>query len=78
MSQEEDKKQLNDTEDTTANQPNNEVDSDNQSDSLIVNGNENTLPCQLDIGLGTHTDSRRDDNSSNVNGKYIHFAYNYI
>jgi len=75
MSEEEDKNTLNETDNSTANQPNNENDSDNQSDSLLVNGNENTLPCQLDIGLGTHTDSRRDDNNLNINGKHIHFVY---
>jgi len=75
MSEEEDKNTLNETDNATANQPNHENDSDNQSDSLLVNGNENTLPCQLDIGLGTHTDSRRDDNNLNANGKHMHFAY---
>ncbi|XP_001950604.2 uncharacterized protein LOC100165265 isoform X1 [Acyrthosiphon pisum] len=67
MSEEEDKITLNNVENAVANPPNNEGDSDSQSDSLLINGNENTPPCQLDIGLGTHTDSRRHDNTLNVN-----------
>lgn len=72
MSEEEDKNTLNDADNAEANRPNNEGDGDIQSDNVLVNGNENSPPCQLDIGLGTHTDSRRHDNSSNVNGKYTH------
>ncbi|XP_022171813.1 uncharacterized protein LOC111034765 isoform X2 [Myzus persicae] len=67
MSEEEDKSTLNDVDNAVANPPSNEGDSNSQSDSLLVNGNENTPPCQLDIGLGTHTDSRRHDNTLNVN-----------
>ncbi|XP_060870437.1 uncharacterized protein LOC132944907 isoform X1 [Metopolophium dirhodum] len=67
MSEEEDKSTLNNVDNAVANPPSNEGDSDSQSDSLLVNGNENTPPCQLDIGLGTHTDSRRHDNTLNVN-----------
>ncbi|XP_060833775.1 uncharacterized protein LOC132917180 isoform X1 [Rhopalosiphum padi] len=67
MSEEEDKSTLNDADNAVANPPSNEGDSDSQSDNLLVNGNENTPPCQLDIGLGTHTDSRRHDNTLNVN-----------
>lgn len=67
MSEEEDKSILNDVDNAVANPPSNEGDSGSQSDSLLVNGNENTPPCQLDIGLGTHTDSRRHDNTLNVN-----------
>lgn len=71
MSEEEDKNTLNDSDNATANQRNIEGENvdDSQSDSLLVNGNENSPPCQLDIGLGTHTDSRRHDSSSNDNGK---------
>lgn len=82
MSEEEDKNTLNDSDDSAANQRNIEGDSvdGGRSDSLLVNGNENSPPCQLDIGLGTHTDSRRHDNSSNDNGKCVgkstRFAYN--
>lgn len=70
MSEEEDKNTLNDVDDAAAaaNRPNDDGDEDGQSDSSLVNGNENTPPCQLDIGLGTHTDSRRHDNNSNSNG----------
>lgn len=68
MSEEDDKSTLNDIDDAAAaNQPNG--DDDSQPDNLLVNGNENATPCQLDIGLGTHTDSRRHDNNSNANGK---------
>ncbi|KAL5234725.1 hypothetical protein ACI65C_002135 [Semiaphis heraclei] len=67
MSEEEDKNTLNDVDNAVANPPNNEGDSDSQPDNLLVNGNENTPPCQLDIGLGTHTDSRRHDNNLNAN-----------
>lgn len=76
MSEEEDKSTLNDVDNAVPNPPSNEGDSDSQSDSLLVNGNENTPPCQLDIGLGTHTDSRRHDNTLNVNGKYINSYIN--
>ncbi|XP_027851531.1 uncharacterized protein LOC114130701 isoform X1 [Aphis gossypii] len=67
MSEEEDKSILNNVDNAVANPPSNEGDSGSQSDSLLVNGNENIPPCQLDIGLGTHTDSRRHDNTLNVN-----------
>lgn len=77
MSEEEDKSTLNDVDNASANRPN-DSENDTQSDSLLVNGNANATPCQLDIGLGTHTDSRRNDNSSNVNGKYIHFSHLFI
>lgn len=72
MSEEEDKNTLNDVGNNAAaaNRPNHERDGDGSSDSLPVNGDENTPPCQLDIGLGTHTDSRRHDNNLNANGKY--------
>ncbi|XP_025415354.1 uncharacterized protein LOC112687042 isoform X2 [Sipha flava] len=66
MSEEEDKYTINDVDNVDTNRSINEGDGDGQSDSLLVNGNENTPPCQLDIGLGTHTDSIRDDNNSNV------------
>lgn len=70
MSEEEDKNTLNDVDDdaAAANRPNG--DEDGQLDSSLVNGNENTPPCQLDIGLGTHTDSRRHNNNLNANGEY--------
>jgi hypothetical protein len=68
MSEEEDKYTINDVDNVDTNRSINEGDGDGQSDSLLVNGNENTPPCQLDIGLGTHTDSIRDDNNSNVSG----------
>ncbi|XP_015364393.1 PREDICTED: uncharacterized protein LOC107162132 isoform X2 [Diuraphis noxia] len=67
MSEEEDKNTLNDVDNAVANPPSNEGDNDSQPDSLLVNGNENTPPCQLDIGLGTHTDSRRHDSNLNAN-----------
>lgn len=76
MSEEEDKNTINDVDNVANNRSNNEGDGDDQSDSLLVNGNENTLPCQLDIGLGTHTDSRRHDNNSNVSGKFVYFVHN--
>jgi len=78
MSEEEDKSTLNNVDNAVANPPSNEGDSDSQSDSLLVNGNENTPPCQLDIGLGTHTDSRRHDNTLNVNGKYTYLYISYV
>jgi len=78
MSEEEDKNTLNDVDNAVANPPSNEGDSDSQSDSLLVNGNENTPPCQLDIGLGTHTDSRRHENNLNVNGKYTYYYTSYV
>lgn len=68
MSEEEDKNTINDVDNVATNRSNIEGDGDGQSDSLLVNGNENTPPCQLDIGLGTHTDSRRDDNNTNISG----------
>lgn len=77
MSEEEDKNTLNDDDNAETNRPNNDGDGDIQSDNVLVNGNENSPPCQLDIGLGTHTDSRRHDNSSNVNGKCIHFCVQF-
>jgi len=78
MSEEEDKSTLNDADNAVANPPSNEGDSDSQSDNLLVNGNENTPPCQLDIGLGTHTDSRRHDNTLNVNGEYTYLCIAYV
>lgn len=80
MSEEEDKNTLNNVDNATAyNPPNNESDGDNQSDnSFLINGNENSPPCQLDIGLGTHTDNRRHNNNLNVNGKCRTFMYNCI
>lgn len=72
MSEEEDKNTLNDVDNAAARRPN-DGGGDSQSDGLLVNGNENsanTTPCQLDIGLGTHTDSIRHDNNSNINGKF--------
>ncbi|VVC24508.1 Hypothetical protein CINCED_3A019633 [Cinara cedri] len=69
MSEEEDKSSLNDVDDAAAaNQQNGDGDREgdgvSQTENLLINGNENIPPCQLDIGLGTHTDSRRHENSN--------------
>lgn len=79
MSEEEDTNTLNDIDDAaSANQPNGDVDREgdggSQMENLLVNGNENIPPCQLDIGLGTHTDSIRHDNNSNINGKFTKYV----
>lgn len=74
MSEEEDTNTLNNVDNAAPNRPNNEGDGDPQTDNVLVNGNENSPPCQLDIGLGTHTDSRRHDNNSNDNGERILFS----
>lgn len=81
MSGEEDKSALNDVDDANASRP---IDGDDGGggggaggagaangppDTLTIDCNASSPPCQLDIGLGTHTDSRRLDNSSNGNGK---------
>jgi len=78
MSEEEDNSILNNVDNAVANPSSNEGDSGSQSDSLLVNGNENTPPCQLDIGLGTHTDNRRHDNTLNVNGEYLYLNITYV
>lgn len=67
MSEEEDKGNVNDG-DNAAEADRQNSDSRPESE-MLINGNENATPCQLDIGLGTHTDSRRHDNNSNVNGE---------
>lgn len=79
MSEEEDKNTINDVDNVAINRSNIEGNGDDQSNNLIVNGTESTPhPCQLDIGLGTHTDSRRHDNNSNVSGKFSYFVHYYI
>lgn len=71
MSEEEDKGTLNDGDNARAAYRSNDDGDGGQTDGgSLVNGNENATPCQLDIGLGTHTDSRRHDNGSNLNGKF--------
>lgn len=73
MSDEEDKSGLNDVDSSNASRPNDGDDdsgiADGPPDTLTINCNASSPPCQLDIGLGTHTDSRRLDNNSNANGK---------
>ncbi|XP_050546984.1 putative uncharacterized protein DDB_G0292292 isoform X2 [Daktulosphaira vitifoliae] len=66
--EEEDKDTLNNTDNTVEDHSNNDNHNDTfpNSSASIPNGNENSPPCQLDIGLGTHTDNKRNENSLNL------------
>lgn len=65
--EEEDKDTLNNSNNSTEDHSRNENhdDSSPTAGASLPNGNENSPPCQLDIGLGTHTDNKRNENSIN-------------
>lgn len=75
MSEEEDKSPLNDVDNAEAGRPNNGEEDCGDGPSNVDCGGASSPQCQLDIGLGTHTDSRRHDNGSSANGENSNVVY---
>lgn len=71
MSEEEDKSRLNDAE---AGRPDDGEEDCDGGPSNVDCGGASSPPCQLDIGLGTHTDSRRHDDGPSANGENSNVA----